>query len=121
MNYNNYELKIVEEFGVALRGWPDGTVRNPGKLGSRIKVRELLTALLDGSCHWASLDEDELAARVSGNKEKQARGELIYKPRKKAKRPTKARSSNAKSAEYVHDSDEAEAEAGTVAASRETS
>jgi hypothetical protein len=33
MNYDNYEMKIVEKYGVALKGWPTGQVRNPGKVG----------------------------------------------------------------------------------------
>jgi hypothetical protein len=29
MNYNNYEQKIIERYGVALKGWPVGRYSQP--------------------------------------------------------------------------------------------
>jgi hypothetical protein len=109
MNYDNYEFKIVEEHTVELQGWPEGVVRNPGKLGGRMKVVALLTAILDGSCRWVALNEHELEERVRSNQEKVARGEIIYKPRKKASRPSRRRkSSSARSTALVNDEEQME-------------
>jgi hypothetical protein len=113
MNYDNYEFKIVEEHGVELRGWPEGAVRNPGKLGGRMKVMRLLTMLVDGSCRWVALSEHKLEERISSNQQKVARGEIIYKPCKKATRPSKGRkSSSTKSTELVNDDEEMEVDNG---------
>jgi hypothetical protein len=84
MNYENYELKIVEEHGLELIGWPQGRVRNPGKVGGRTSVTRLLAALRDKSCRWVKLDPAALDARIARNHTLAARGESVYKPRKKA-------------------------------------
>jgi hypothetical protein len=32
MNYENYKGKVIERFGITLKGWPVGAVCNPSKL-----------------------------------------------------------------------------------------
>ncbi|KAI5989490.1 hypothetical protein EDD15DRAFT_2370108 [Pisolithus albus] len=89
MNYTNYERRIVERYGVMLTGWPfSGTVRNPSKIGGRAEVEKLLDALNSEACKWVRLTDEELRARVIHNKERQARGEAVYHPRRT--RTTKA-------------------------------
>jgi len=85
MNYNNYELKIVEELGVELIGWPTNLlpIRNPGHVGARDRVLKLLNALTTKACHWEKLSEEERQRRIILNGERHARGEQVYKPRKK--------------------------------------
>jgi hypothetical protein len=99
MNYNNYESKIVEMFGVALIGWPAGPVRNPGSIGGRPQVTALLEKLQSGTCYWTKLTEDELDQRISDNQARAAAGEPIYKPRR-------SRKPKGKSAAVIEDSDE---------------
>ena len=88
MNYTNYELKIVERYGVHLANWNtnDGKVINPGDL-RRDQLTEVLRDLRDGDCHWTSLSKEELLARIARNRERQANGEVVYTERKKRKRP----------------------------------
>ncbi|KAG1719408.1 hypothetical protein EDD22DRAFT_963254 [Suillus occidentalis] len=100
MNYDNYEGKIVETYGVALENFP-GTVRNPGKIGQREDLINLYDLLFKGTCSWTKLANDELVARIAKNKERQAHGEQIYKARKRQEK-----ASIAKSAEMVEDTDE---------------
>ncbi|KAI6039752.1 hypothetical protein EDC04DRAFT_2603024 [Pisolithus marmoratus] len=47
MNYDNYECKIVEHFGMELIGWPNDLlpICNPGQLGGCGRVQKLLVAL----------------------------------------------------------------------------
>ncbi|KAI6016383.1 hypothetical protein BKA83DRAFT_4498017 [Pisolithus microcarpus] len=83
MNYTNYERQIVERYGVMLTGWPfSGPVRNPSKIGGRAEVEKLLDALNSEACKWVRLTDEECRARITHNKERQARGELVYHPRR---------------------------------------
>lgn len=84
MNYDNYERCIVECYGVELHGWPlPGCVCNPSKVGGVAVLNKLLQALKDSTCRWVKLSRGELAARIARNKECEAQGEQVYKPRKK--------------------------------------
>jgi len=85
MNYDNYECKIIEKFGMELIGWPHDLlpIRNPGQLGGHDRVQELLIALITKVCHWKKLSEEDRQRRILLNSERHARGEQVYKPRKK--------------------------------------
>ena len=85
MNYSNYEHKIVESHGVELIGWPSDLlpIRNPGQLGGRDQVQKLLVALTTNICHWKKLSEEDRQRRIVLNTERHARGENVYKQRKK--------------------------------------
>lgn len=100
MNYNNYEGKIVETYGVALENFP-GTIRNPGNIGRREDLINLHDLLLKGTCSWTKLTSDELVERIAKNKERQANGEPIYKTRKRQEKTPIA-----KSAEIVEDTED---------------
>ena len=106
MNYENYERRIVETYGVALYGWPCGpTVRNPGSL-EKEKLEKLFEALSDSElmpriCYWIKLSDDDLSARIASNRERMAAGEVVYKPRKKA-----APKNGPKNVDIVESSDE---------------
>ncbi|KAJ2982279.1 hypothetical protein NUW54_g10771 [Trametes sanguinea] len=104
MNYDNYEGRIVEVFGVALIGWPcNCDVANPGSIGKE-NVYKLLNALDNPDakerCYWVKLSNAELEARKVRNKECAAKGEKVYKARKK---PTK-KTSAPKSSEMIQSS-----------------
>lgn len=108
MNYNNYEAKIVEKYRVALTGWPSGAVRNPSDVGNRREVAKLLEALTSGTCEWVALTDDELDERKKENREREARGEVVYKKRKTAAR--KATKGKGKLADVVDSSDDSDHE-----------
>jgi hypothetical protein len=112
MNYDNYEQKIVETYAVALQNYPLGDVQNPGKIGRREDLMKLLDSLMDTTCSWVKLTEDEVADRKNKNEERQARGEQIYKPWKRRTKGPKATDQSAKSAEFVEDEEDEEGEGG---------
>lgn len=89
MNYVNYEKKVVEFYGVELRGWPCPVFKNPGNL-RRDEVSLLLVELGSGGCRWHKLSEEELLQRILSNTARHLAGEVIYKPRKTAKGGTAA-------------------------------
>ena len=87
MNYDNYEGKVVERWGVILKGWSGmkGIV-NPSKVGGMAEVKTLLKALKNGSCKWERLTEEGLQQRIQDNMARQATGEQVYKGQKVARR-----------------------------------
>ncbi|KAH7904481.1 hypothetical protein BJ138DRAFT_1019106, partial [Hygrophoropsis aurantiaca] len=101
MNYRNYEAKIVEKFGVALKGWPREflPVRNPSRIGGREQLQKLYDDLVNEKCCWVKLSTDELEHRKKDNKMRHARGEQIYQPRKSSTKKSHASTAN------VEDSD----------------
>ena len=81
MNYENYENRIVEGFGVDLVGWPFAKVENFGEL-HHSDLTILLEALENGRCHWIKLSEEELQNRMASNHARHEAGEQIYKEQK---------------------------------------
>lgn len=86
MNYDNYELVIVECLGVELKGYPFDRLINPGKITKRGQVQNLLKLLETGTCRWVKLTESGLEERKVANKAREASGEVVYK-RRKTKQP----------------------------------
>ncbi|THG93253.1 hypothetical protein EW026_g7939 [Hermanssonia centrifuga] len=112
MNYDNYEGKIVERYGVELVGFPC-TLTNPANLG-RTDLEKAIAAFDTGTCYWRKLSKCELEVRIKSNQGRQAAGEQVYKARKVA--PRKQRG-NPKSAEIIindNDDDEQEDEVPEV-------
>ncbi len=105
MNYDNYEAKKVEKYGVALVGFPC-KLTNPGNLG-RTNLEQVISAFDNGTCQWKKLSKTELDTRTKQNQERQAAGEQVYKARKVAKQRGKP-----KSAETIEDEHEADDEEG---------
>ena len=108
MNYHNYEGKIVEKYGVELKGWPSSKtgICNPASLGGRQQLEILLAALESGQCHWVVLSEDELEERKRLNQAREERGEQVYRPRKSANHHSNPR--GAQSLETIDDDDDEE-------------
>ena len=105
MNYRNYEGKIVERYGVELKGWPNSKpgICNPATLGRRPQLERLLAALESGDCHWVVLNDDELEERKKENQAREDRGEQVYLPRKSANRRSNPK--GVKSSEFLDDDD----------------
>jgi hypothetical protein len=96
---------------------PLGAVQNPGKIGCHEDLIKLLNSLVNSSCLWVILTKDELAEHKNKNKERQAHGEQVYKPRKQQTKCAKVtKESGAKSAEWVEDEEEEEEMGGDGAA-----
>ena len=104
MNYRNYEGKIVEKYGVELKGWPTSKICNPATLGGRPQLEKLLAALESGQCHWVVLTGNDMEERKKQNQAREERGEQVYRPRKSAVRHSNPK--GAKSAETIDDDDE---------------
>ena len=83
--------KIMEHFGVELIGWPSDLlpICNPAQLCGCDQVQKLLSALTTKACHWKKLSEEDTQRRIILNNERHARGEQVYKPRKKTLQGTK--------------------------------
>ena len=66
MNYDNYECKVVEQFGVELISWPTDLlpIHNPGHIGGCDQVQKLLNALTTKASYWKKLSEEELQRRI---------------------------------------------------------
>ncbi|KAG1784998.1 uncharacterized protein HD556DRAFT_1250527, partial [Suillus plorans] len=109
MNYTNYEHAIVEHYGVELKGWPFELlpVRNPSSIGGRKSVQLLINRLIEETCKWTKLTEEELADRITSNHARQAAGETVYKPRK-----TRTKKTVEKSAAIVESSSESDENEG---------
>ncbi|PSR81682.1 hypothetical protein PHLCEN_2v6301, partial [Hermanssonia centrifuga] len=105
MNYDNYEAKIVERYGVALVGYPCRLV-NPANLG-RTDLEKVVAAFKDGTCRWEKLSTSQLDARIKRNRARQAAGEEVYKARKVKSRKEKG---NPKSAETINSDDDEDTE-----------
>jgi hypothetical protein len=105
MNYNNYERKIVEAYSLELFGWPEGRVRNPGKLGGHDSAMRLLATLKNNSCWWVKLEPKALEAKIARNKELTACSKSIYKPCKNTTHPC---TSKFKSQATIKDSDDSD-------------
>lgn len=89
MNYDNYERAIVETYGVELKHFPGGQVKQPGVL-PRQELQALIIALEDTNpytaCQWAPISETALRTCIARNHECQEQGETIYVPCKQQKR-----------------------------------
>ena len=85
MNYDNYECRIIECFGIELIGWPNDLlpICNPAQLGAHNQVQKLHNALATEVCHWKKLSEEDRQRRITLNTECHAWGEQVYKLRKK--------------------------------------
>ncbi|KIJ11419.1 hypothetical protein PAXINDRAFT_157328 [Paxillus involutus ATCC 200175] len=85
MNYTNYKCEIIEHHNITMVGWPSELlpVCNPSCLGGHAQVQALLTVLVNKTCDWTRLTEEELAERIRNNQSRQATGEVVYKLRKK--------------------------------------
>ncbi len=98
MNYDNYEAKIVEKYGVALVGFPC-KLANPANL-SRTHLEQVISTFNDGTCYWKKLSKLELDTRIKHNQGRQAAGEQVYKVRKVVSRKQRG---DPKSAETIED------------------
>lgn len=83
MQYENYDEQIVLRYGVILEGWTAPRWANPSSLSNSVDMlKTLRDALLDGSCYWRKLSQDELKTRREGHMEGLRDGSLREKPRK---------------------------------------
>ncbi|KAI0245902.1 hypothetical protein BJV78DRAFT_1158297 [Lactifluus subvellereus] len=100
MNYHNYQLKIVEKYGIELQGWPTSIceVCNPSNVGTQAHLDQLSRVLESGACGWVVLSKEELLERKKKNQ--------VYRPHKSSRKSGPSK----KSAETIDDDEEGEGE-----------
>jgi hypothetical protein len=68
MEYVQFERLLVEVHGVDIVGWPTGVLfANPSKITRIDDLNMLHAALVQGTCHWTKLTQEELEARKADN------------------------------------------------------
>ena len=98
MNYDNYEVSIVETYSVKLVGWPPSVVFTcPSKIGTVGDMRKLRDALRAGQCFWKRLSSSERTSFGAGLDVRRSAGEQVKKPRKKRSDAGKSRKRKAPS------------------------
>ncbi|KAG1843317.1 hypothetical protein F4604DRAFT_1938263 [Suillus subluteus] len=81
MNYSNYEMSIVETYGVHLVGWPDGVkFISPSNIGTIGDIHKLWDALKACTCYWTTLSPAEVKAHASELATRRSAGEVVQKP-----------------------------------------
>ncbi|KAG1785113.1 uncharacterized protein HD556DRAFT_1451008 [Suillus plorans] len=88
----------------------DELVQNPSSIGGCKSVQLLINRLIEETCKWTKLTEEELADRITSNHARQAAGETVYKPRKMRTKKTVEKS--AAIVESSSESDENEGDDG---------
>ena len=84
MNYDNYEVSIVETYSVKLVGWPPSvTFTCPSKIGTVGDMRKLRDAPRAGQCFWKCLSSSECTLFGTGLDMRRSAGEQVKKPHKK--------------------------------------
>ena len=92
MNYENYDVSIVETYGVKLVGWPPSVAFTcPSKIGTVGDMRKLRDALRSGQCFWKRLNSSERTSFGAGLDMRRSAGEQVKKPRKKRSDAGKSR------------------------------
>lgn len=92
MNYENYEVSIVETYGVKLVGWPPSvTFTCPSKIGTVGDMQKLRDALRSGQCFWKRLSSNERTSFGAGLDVRRTAGEQVKKPCKKRSDAGKSR------------------------------
>src|ERR1700722_5299006 len=82
MNYDNYDMAIVERYKVKLTGWTHEKFANPSHIGTMAGICKLRDALRSGTCHWVRLDAEQIQAHSYALQERRRNGEIIGCPRR---------------------------------------
>ncbi|KAG1798703.1 uncharacterized protein BJ212DRAFT_1224462, partial [Suillus subaureus] len=78
MNYNNYNMAIVETYAVHLVGWPQAVkFINPSSIGTVSKIRKLHDTLRAKTCYWSALTPAEVKAHTAALNVRRLAGEVI--------------------------------------------
>ncbi|KAF8545858.1 hypothetical protein OG21DRAFT_1428500, partial [Imleria badia] len=91
MNYENYEVSIVETYGLGVQvqqlqlvSWPPSiTFTCPSKISMVGEMRKLHDALSSGQCFWKRLSSSERMLFGAGLDMRHSTGEQVKKPHKK--------------------------------------
>lgn len=85
MSYAKYEEDVVQEYRVALEGWPFGEIAPLNTVSNSLPpLRKLRDALISGTCKWVHLTDAELREREMRIEEEVAAGlRVATKGRKK--------------------------------------
>lgn len=113
MQYANYEVDIVQRYGIVLQGWTYENLVNPSELSTSLPpLRALLSAIEDGTCKFVKLTSAQAKERQDAYDAKVLSGEIIPRSRKRrsdagSKKPAKrARKGKGTNAAQASDSDD---------------
>ncbi|KAF7984186.1 hypothetical protein HWV62_16878 [Athelia sp. TMB] len=82
MNYDNYEDRIVCQWGVELVGWTEGSIVNPRLITATLALCRLLIAIDTKDCHWTILSPEDLAVRCAQRDERIREGKVKARKRR---------------------------------------
>lgn len=82
MDYTKYE-RLVCRYGVALVGWTEPTISQPGLITSSLALIRLVDALRTGECYWSLLDTDDWEARKEAHMQAIRNGEVAARKKRK--------------------------------------
>lgn len=113
MQYANYEVDIVQRYGIVLDGWTYENLVNPSELSTSLPpLRALQSAIENGTCKFVKLTSAQAKERQEVYDAKVSSGEIIPRSRKRridagTKKPAKrARKGKGTNATQGNDSDD---------------
>src|SRR6266511_1699440 len=82
MNYKNYDMQVIQKYGIKLVGWTYRTMACPSEIITIDDIRSLRDALRCGACHWIRLTKSELMKHAKEINARAAAGEVVGSKRK---------------------------------------
>lgn len=82
MNYKNYDIQIVQKYGVKLVGWTYTKMSSPSEISTVDDIHSLRDMLRCGACHWIWLSKAEVTRHAKGIEAQETVGEVVGTKRK---------------------------------------
>jgi len=79
MNYQNYDMQVIQKFQVKLVGWTYNKFISPFQIYTIDDVRTLVQALRCGRCHWVRMTAAEVTKHAGNIEARKAGGETVGK------------------------------------------
>lgn len=84
MQYANYEVDIVQRYGIVLEGWTYENLVNPSELSTSLPpLRALFTAIENGTCKFTKLTSAQAKERQEAYDAKISSGDIVPRSRKR--------------------------------------
>ena len=116
MNYKNYDIDVVQRYGVILEGWPSGIrFTNPSDIGNSLsQLTTLRDAIVSGECKFRKMTTTEKEAHQKSIDERVASGQLVPTVRKPRKDTGRKRAGQKRSRAEISDSEVADSDMDTT-------
>ena len=82
MNYDNYDLQVVQKYQVKLVGFPFERIISPAKIYTIGELRTLRDALRSGACCWVRMSRSEVKRHATEIAARKDAGEMVGVARK---------------------------------------